>query len=119
VAFEIGQASQASGEWRRESSHLPVEGRNETAQSPDIAALHFLIRTIAGVRSSLRRVRDTALLWARPKHSGPAPMRRHALAADSCYLCGGTVEEGLARLGSTLCHDCRRGSAHLAPSERT
>jgi hypothetical protein len=96
---------------------LPVEGRHETAQSADIAVLHFLIRTIAGVRSSLRRVRDTVLLRTRPKRSGPAPMRQ--LVAGSCYLCDGTVEEGLARLGSTLCHDCRRGSALLAPSERT
>jgi len=34
------------------------------------------------------------------------------LRAGRCYLCGGLVEDGLARVGSTLCHDCRGGCVH-------
>jgi hypothetical protein len=32
--------------------------------------------------------------------------------AGRCYLCGGLVEDGLARAGSPMCHDCRAGCVH-------
>jgi hypothetical protein len=32
------------------------------------------------------------------------------LRIDECYRCGGEVADALARLGSTLCHDCRDAS---------
>jgi hypothetical protein len=35
------------------------------------------------------------------------------LRAGRCYLCEGLVEEGLARVGSTLCHDCRAGRVRV------
>jgi hypothetical protein len=40
---------------------------------------------------------------------GHAPQREPEVvpAAGACYVCGGHVEDALARLGSTRCHDCR------------
>jgi hypothetical protein len=35
---------------------------------------------------------------------------RERLRAGQCYQCGGEVADGLARLGSILCHDCRDAS---------
>ena len=35
-----------------------------------------------------------------------------ALADGCCYVCGGNVEDALARLGSTRCHDCRTASVN-------
>jgi energy-converting hydrogenase Eha subunit B len=32
---------------------------------------------------------------------------REGVRLDQCYRCGGYVAAALARLGSTLCHDCR------------
>jgi hypothetical protein len=34
-------------------------------------------------------------------------LARERLRAGQCYRCGGEVADGLARLGSILCHDCR------------
>jgi hypothetical protein len=59
-----------------------------------------------------------SVLRADPELGRPASVLPRAFAAGACCLCGSTVEEGLARLGSTVCHDCRRGSAHLAAQER-
>jgi hypothetical protein len=35
---------------------------------------------------------------------------RERLRAGQCYRCGGEVADGLARLGSITCHDCRDAS---------
>jgi hypothetical protein len=35
------------------------------------------------------------------------------LRAGRCYVCEGLVEDGLARVGSTLCHDCRAGRVRV------
>jgi hypothetical protein len=37
-------------------------------------------------------------------------LARERLRAGQCYRCGGEVADGLARLGSILCHDCRDAS---------
>jgi hypothetical protein len=37
-------------------------------------------------------------------------LARERLRAGQCYRCGGEVADGLARLGSILCHDCRDSS---------
>jgi hypothetical protein len=39
---------------------------------------------------------------------------RERLHAGRCYRCGEEVADGLARLGSILCHDCRE--AGLLPT---
>jgi hypothetical protein len=96
----------------------PVEARRRRAQSREIAELYFLTGTIAAVRSRLRRMRVGSALRAGAELGRPASVLPRTIAAGACCLCGSTVEEGLARLGSTHCHDCRRGSAHLAAQER-
>jgi hypothetical protein len=35
---------------------------------------------------------------------------RERLQAGLCYRCGSEVADGLARVGSILCHDCRDAS---------
>jgi len=32
-----------------------------------------------------------------------------------CYRCGELVENGLARVGSLVCHDCRTPSSAITP----
>jgi hypothetical protein len=84
-----------------------VEGEVQSVQSRVITTLRLLSGTIAGMRSRLTRASDRPTIDTEREH---VTMRLRVLAACTCYLCGGTVEDGLARLGSTLCHDCRRGS---------
>jgi hypothetical protein len=37
-------------------------------------------------------------------------LARKRLQAGLCYRCGSEVADGLARVGSILCHDCRDAS---------
>jgi hypothetical protein len=41
-------------------------------------------------------------------------LARERLRAGQCYRCGGEVADGLARVGSILCHDCRDASLRPA-----
>ena len=79
----------------------------------EIATLHFLTGTLAGVCSRLTRATYTPTHYSNREG---VRVRVRVLAADTCCVCGGTVEDGLARLGSTHCHDCRRGSALRNPA---
>jgi hypothetical protein len=49
-----------------------------------------------------------------PSNAGDDPLdlrvARERLQAGLCYRCGGEVADGLARVGSILCHDCRDAS---------
>lgn len=87
-----------------------VERGVSASQSHDIDTSRF--RKMTRAQSVHRR---PAYLWR--NHSGRRDRATKAralerLEAGGCYLCGGQVEEVLARLGSTLCHDCRDGLAH-------
>jgi hypothetical protein len=73
--------------------------------------MHFLTASIAGLRLRLKGLSKTPSLHANPDRVRSVATGPGVLGAGSCYVCGGIVEEGLARLGSTLCHDCRRGHA--------
>ena len=48
-------------------------------------------------------------------HAGDGPLdlqvARERLQAGLCYRCGSEVADGLARVGSILCHDCRDASS--------
>jgi hypothetical protein len=71
---------------------------------------------MTGALSALRRVCES--LRFRPdierRDRAAIAAARGRLEAGCCYLCGSYVEEGLARLGSTLCHDCRDGAHQTA-----
>ena len=114
-----------SGDGRRASSLEPARGHGriwsfarlnaavKARTVENIATLRFLTGTIAGMRSRLIRTGETPTVAMEPAHMS---LRLRVLAADACCVCGSTVEDGLARLGSTLCHDCRRGTALRGPA---
>jgi hypothetical protein len=41
-------------------------------------------------------------------------LARARLRAGCCHRCGNEIEEGLARLASVLCYDCRSASGLIA-----
>jgi hypothetical protein len=73
---------------------------------------------VEAMRSRFAGLTDTPSLHANTDRIRSKAVPPGVLGAGSCYVCGGIVEDGLARLGSTLCHDCRRGSDRRAVHAR-